>query len=109
MTQTNEEFYAVVAEVLLDDPTSREPKIHIAREKMKKGTVQKQLRDIILDYKEAEVDVDIKPYQEALSRLQKMKENTGEYEQLLEEILYAYAPEKVERVPQKLRVNPVVS
>lgn len=109
MKQTDEEFNAIVAEILLDDPTSEYPHIHIARKEMAKGAVQKQLENLILDYEKAEIDIDLKPYAEALSCLRKMKVHTGEWECFLEEIVQAYASEKRNTSSQKRRVNSIVA
>lgn len=109
MKKTDQEFKDIIAEILLIDPTSSHPKIHPARKEMKKGALQKQLDDMILKVEEAELDIDLAPYKEALVLLRKMRPATGEYDALLKEIVMAYHPNRYIKTPKKVQINPKVT
>lgn len=109
MKKTDQEFKDIIAEILLIDPASDDPKIHPARIEMKKGALQKQLDDMILKIEEAELDVDIAPYKEAVNLLRKMRPATGEYDALLKEIVMAYHPNRYINAPKKAQINPKVT
>lgn len=109
MKNTDQEFKDIITEILLIDPASADPKIHPARKEMKKGALQKQLDDMILKFEEAELDIDLAPYKEALVLLRKMRPATGEYDALLKEIVMSYHPNRYIKAPKKVQINPKVT
>lgn len=88
---TNEEFEFILAQVLLIDPMSDKPKIHSKRKTMPKQQMLRRLEKMIQSYEEAEVDVDLSLYKEAVERIKSIRSDR-EYRGLIQEILNCYDP-----------------
>ncbi len=88
MTLTEENRFILI-QFFLVDPLSQRPKIHPKRLEMKKNRLIKELRDMISDYKESEIDIELEPYQEALKVVKEIK-TAEEYSDFIDDLLRNY-------------------
>lgn len=87
--ELSEEGKWVIIQLFFDDSCIEEGKIHPKKKEKKKGALTKELQQLIHDYKENELDIDLEPYQEAESFLRKMQ---GEipYQEFIDSLLIPY-------------------
>lgn len=89
MEAVTDETKFILIQLFLDDPTSERPRIHSKKKEKRKGTVIKELETLVHDFEEAELDIDLNPYKEALKFLRKMK-GTDVYSIFVDELLAPY-------------------
>lgn len=88
---TNEEYQHTLAQILLLDPISDNPKIHSKRKTMPKRQMIRRLEKVIQEYEEAEVIVDLSFFKESIERLKAIRSDR-EYSELIQEIVDSYDP-----------------
>lgn len=88
---TNEEYQYTLAQILLLDHLSDNPKVHSKRKTMPKRQMIRRLEKVIQEYEEAEVIVDLTFFKESIERLKTIKSDK-EYSELIQEIVDSYDP-----------------
>lgn len=91
MPMKNENIYIGLAQVLLVDPASENPKIHSGRRSISKRQMIRRLELMVKDYQSLSINVDLEPYQETITYLKKLKSDR-EYEEVIQEFSDAYDP-----------------
>ncbi|MFK4926706.1 hypothetical protein ACI1TM_08580 [Lactococcus garvieae] len=89
MTLNTDDFHFILAQFLLVDPTSEDPKIHPELKNIKQLQLQSRLKSWIEQVQEADLDVPLDDYKLALKTLRNIKKKE-DYEVLLLEIVESY-------------------
>ena len=89
MTQENEELLFIITQFVLTDTESEFPTIHPKKKDKRQGSLIKEMDDLIHEYTELDVDIDLTPYQDAVKLLRKIKGKEA-YEQFIDDLLAPY-------------------
>lgn len=91
MPAKNENYYIALSQILLVDPASETPRIHTKRKDISKRQLIRRLELMVKEFEELEIEIDLKPYQDTIAHLKKIK-NDHEYNELIQEVVDAYDP-----------------
>lgn len=89
MTQLSDEARFVIVQLFVDDSIVDGTVIHSKKKEKRKGALTKELQQLIHDYQEFDLDIDLVPYEEAEKYVRTL--DVGEpYNMFIESLLRPY-------------------
>lgn len=89
MTQLSDEARFIIIQHFVDDTVPNGTVIHPKKKEKKKGSLTKEIQQLIHDFKALEIEIDLTPYEEAEEYLRKLA--VGEpYNKFIDSLLRPY-------------------